>query len=270
MAKNRGYCVIGQWVIADEQLYPSTKRVLAGMLSSAGRKLTLRKKSHGDIAALCHCSRSTVQQALRQLRERGLIKVKRRYHWSPSLGRIVYAASDYRISPAVREGRYTMFSRDVLTAKISHSAFVIALHHYCYAGREGRSYSSIRHTSHHTDLSHATVCRALRQLSVSQVLSILHCKKHDGGFACNSSYPIGWVRKQKADSSAAVGGSLIFSQPPGSKKDNEKLLQQKEYYGVGEFGDLYNIPGGWMPESQFYFDGTGVRVSVPDELDITA
>lgn len=269
--QNRGRIrniAVANHILADDRLYPTTKRVLSVLLAFRGRKnhvnLTLV-----SIARLSHCSISTVQQAIRQLLELGYLEKLRQHRYSPYLDRIVYAANRYKLCNCSLEEGYTLIPWSLVGADITHSAFVVALNAYRWSGRKGRCYPSLRHMAKTLTISKATVVRALQQLRQLQILVKLYCVKKNRSYACNTYFVTEFVRKQ-AKKIFDFRGGLIFSKPLDIKKITKVLISRKNIYGICEFGNLPNFEpdSGW--ERPFYFDGTGVRVSAGDEPEITA
>lgn len=204
--KLKGYVAVPMWIERANWLYPSTKRVLVAMLSVAGRRMTVRK-TVDELAALSHCSRSTVYQAIRQLQERRIVVVQRQHRYSKRFQRIVYAANRYRLRFCGQEDGYILFPRELLQADITHAAFATALHLYRRAGRNGRCWPSLSKIAGAADFTRSTVCRVLRQLKASQLVIRYFCRKHNNAFSCNSYYPTAWVRKrQRSDQSFLKGG----------------------------------------------------------------
>ena len=235
--RKQSYAVMVNHIITDPQLYPSTKRVFFAMLCHCSRHNTVRK-SVGELAALSGCSPATVQQALDQLQEFGYIHKIRCFRYSVSFSRPVYARNAYQIKRSKLTGSYTMIPRSLLQLNVSHSAFVAAMYIYMTAGREGRSFASLRTAAKQTYLSKATICRALKALRAAQALVRYFCIMVNRAHSCNSYFPTDWVRSH-------VGGGLIFSKLRVNNKIAGVLYLEGKTYGVGEFGKLNNFGAAW-------------------------
>lgn len=235
--RKQSYAVMVNHIITDPQLYPSTKRVFFAMLCHCSRHNTLRK-SVGELAALSGCSPATVQQALDQLQEFGYIHKIRCFRYSVSFSKPVYARNAYQIRRSKLAGSYTMIPRSLLQLDVTHSAFVAAMYLYMTAGREGRSFASLRTAAKQTYLSKATICRALKALRAAQAFVRYFCVMVNRAHSCNSYYPTAWVRSQ-------VGGGLNFSKHHVINKIAEDSYLEGKTYGVFEFGKMNNFGAAW-------------------------
>lgn len=205
-------------VIIDAAMYSSTKRVLVAMLAHCSKKGMVRK-SLDELAALSHCSPVTVRRALAELEDRGIVYKNRCFRYSDYLSMMVNGRNAYQINRRKLQGSYTLVPRALLTAEVSHSTFVAALYIYKTAGRDGRCWPSLRHVAKRTDLSKATVCRALKALRRAGLIEKRSCHRRGTRIhCCNSYYPTAWVRPggqkvKEAASAASLGkGGLIFNQ----------------------------------------------------------
>lgn len=246
--RKQSYAVMVNHIITDPQLYPSTKRVFFAMLCYCSRHNTLRK-SVGELATLSGCSPATVQQALDQLQEFGYIHKIRCFRYSVSFSKPVYARNAYQIRRSKLAGSYTMIPRCLLQLDVSHSAFVAAMYLYMTAGREGRSFASLRTAAKQTYLSKATICRALKALRAAQAFVRLFCIMANRAHGCNSYYPTDWVRSH-------VGGGLNFSKHHVINKITKGSYLEKKTYGVFEFGKMNNFGAAWrVSAAPFLFPG---------------
>lgn len=230
--RKQSYTNMANHIITDPQLYPSTKRVFFAMLSRCSRHNTVRK-SVAELAVLAKCSTATVQQALDQLQELGYIHKIRCFRYSVSFSRPVYARNAYQIKRSKLTGSYTLIPRSLLQLDVTHSTFVAAMYIYMTAGREGRSYASLRTAAAKTYLSKATICRALKALRMAQAFVRYFCVMANRAHSCNSYYPTDWVRSR-------VGGGLIFDKHHVINKIAGVLYLEGKRYGVCEFGSLNN------------------------------
>lgn len=235
--RKQGYAVMVNHVITDSQLYPSTKRLFFAMLCHCSRHNTVRK-SVGELAALSGCSPATVQQALDQLQEFGYIHKIRCFRYSVSFSRPVYARNAYQIKRSKLTGSYTMIPRSILQLDVTHSAFVAAMYIYMTAGREGRSFASLRTAAKQTYLSKATICRALKALRLAQAFVRYFCIMANRAHTCNNYYPREWIRSH-------VGGGLNFSKHHVNNKIAGVLYLEGKTYGVCEFGKMNNFGAAW-------------------------
>lgn len=228
--RKQSYAAMVNHIITDPQLYPSTKRVFFAMLCHCSRHNTVRK-SVGELAALSGCSPATVQQALEQLQERGIIHKIRCFRYSASFSRPVYARNAYQIKRSKLTGSYTLIPRSLLQLNVTHSAFVAAMYIYMTSGREGRSFASLRTAAKKTYLSKATICRALKALRLAQAFVRYFCIMTNKAHSCNSYYPTDWIRSH-------ARGGLIFNKHHVINKIAEEFYLEGKTYGVCEFGKI--------------------------------
>lgn len=106
------------------------------------------------------------------------------------------------------------------------------------AGREGRSFASLRTAAKQTYLSKATICRALKVLRAAQALVRYFCIMVNRAHSCNSYFPTDWVRSH-------VRGGLIFSKLHVNNKIAGVLYSEGKTYGVYEFGKMNNYGAAW-------------------------
>lgn len=244
--RKQNYFVMPNSIITDPMLYSSSKRVMAALLAYCSPK-DLVRKSIEELAALSGCCVSTVRKALAELEARGFIRKIRCYRTSRFISRPIYATSIYQIRRSKLSGGYTLVPRELLTAEITHSAFVTALYVYKTAGRRGRSWASLRNSSKGTDLSKATICRALKALRLAQLICRNFCVMANQAFGCNSYYPTAWVRSggQTVTGAAVtlfpIRGSLKFSKHLFSNKLAGVFIKRKRDKGVFQFGNLYSF-----------------------------
>lgn len=264
--KLSGYVRVPNWIDDDHLMYDSTKRVLAALLACAGSRMTALK-SQEELAAMAGCCRNTVIKAVRELTDRGILFTTRRYRYSKRLGKTVRGKTRYHIRRCDR-GSYTLLPRELLPAGLTPAEFAMALHTYRLAGGKGRCFPSLGLFAGQTDHARSTVCRCMKKLHLRQIISRLRCRKQNRAYACTSYYPIAWVRKGPARSLSPNGGSLIFAQLPVINKITRGFYSEGKEKGVGQFGNLYNSKAPNSPFDQFFFDGTGVRVSAGEEREL--
>lgn len=231
--RKQSYASMANHIITDPVLYPSTKRVFFAMLCHCSRHNTVRK-SVAELAELAKCSPATVQQSLDQLQERGYIRRIRCFRYSRFFSRPVYAKNAYQIKRSKLTGSYTLIPRSLLQLDVTHSTFVAAMYIYMTAGREGRSYASLRTAAKQTYLSKATICRALKALRLAQAFIRYFCIMSNRAHSCNSYYPTEWIRPH-------AGGGLNFSKHQVINKIAVDLYLEGKTYGVYEFGRLNNF-----------------------------
>ncbi len=259
----QSYFKLPNSVILDENLYYSSKRVLAAMLAYSSRHGMLRKTT-AELAALSQCSPDTVRHALEELERRGYLRKIRTYRFSPSMRRKIYAANAYKLRKKLLEGAYTLIPRRLLRANTTHAQFVVALHLYMSAGRKGRAFPSLRLIAKRLSMGKATVCRAVQALWRSQTVLRNRCRKGNRAYSCSTYYPTDWVRpggRKDAANSLAVGGGLIFSKHLVSKKDNDGFYSRENTYGVGEFVQFAKFAGFDLFPEPYVFDGAAVRIT---------
>lgn len=264
--KLSGYIRIPNWIDDDRQMYDSTKRILFAMLACAGSNMACRK-SLTELADMSGCCRNTVIKAIRELEDRGIVRTTRRHYYSRRLERLVRGKNRYYISRCGAGGAFTLVPRELLAVCQTHAQFVTALHAYRLAGRTGRCFPSLRLFARQIDHAKSTVCRCVKRLHSLQVLIRSHCRKSNRAAACNSYYPTAWVRRRGA---SACGGSSKFELHPVNNKITGDSYSEGKQYGVGEFGILHNSGASHWPIQALSWDGIGVRVSTPDELDLLA
>lgn len=237
----RGYFQMGNRSIEDRRLYYSTRHVYAVMLAYRSKAGTVCK-SLERLAALAHCSVSTVRQAVDQLMEHGYLRRIRRTRYSRFLGRMVNDTYRYQIDlDKLTEGGYTLIPRSLLERKVTHGTFVTGLQIYRLAGRKGRAYGSLRHVARCLDMAKATVCRAMAALRLTNQMVRLYCRKADRALAANTLYPTAWVRG--GGSLFSLRGGLIFSRQVVTNKITEDFIWRGKNKGVPEFGNSYKNAG---------------------------
>lgn len=264
--KLSGYIRVPNWIMDDHQMYDSTKRVLFSLLACAGSGMTVRK-SLTELSDISGCCRNTVIKAIRELEERGIVRATRRHYYSQRLERLVCGKNRYYIFRCGAGGAFTLVPRELLAVCQTHAQFVIALHAYRLAGRKGRCFPSLRLFARQIDHAKSTVCRGVKRLHRLQVIIRSHCRKSNRAAACNSYYPTAWVRGRSV--CACRGGSKFELLPVNNKITGGLYLEEKQY-GVGEFGILHNLEASDWPSQALSWDGIGIRVSAPDELDLLA
>lgn len=265
--KLSGYVKVPNWIDDDTRMYDTTKKVLLALLARMGSKMTVCI-SQEELAQYSGCCRNTVAKALRELREQGILFSTRRYYYSKRLGRVIRGKTRYYIRRS-NEGSYTLVPRELLAEDLTPAEFTVALHAYRLAGRKGRCYPSLRRFARQVDRAKATICRAVKKLHLRQVLSKAHCEKKNRSYSCNSYYPTSWVRKESDSNVLASRGGLKFEQQQASKKITGGFIKREKKKGVGEFGTLTEFWEKCLEEGQFYFDGTGVKVSAWCEPELT-
>lgn len=265
--KMSGYVKVPNWVDDDTRMYDTTRMVLFALFARMGSRMAVCI-SQMELVALTGCCRNTVAKALQELQERGILFSTRRYYYSKHLGRVVRGKTRYYIRRS-SEGSFTLVPRELLAEDLTPAEFTVALHAYRLAGRKGRCFPSLRLFARQVDRAKATICRAVKKLYLHQVLGRNHCEKASRAFSCNSYWPTGWVRKKAAQAVCAITGGLKFEQQQAIKKITVGSIKRKREKGVGEFGTLTKFWGKYLEEGQFYFDGTGVKVSTWCEPELT-
>lgn len=216
------------------------------MLAYSSRHSTIRK-SLGELGRLSGCSEATVRKALAELERSGIVQRVRCFRYSRALSRPVYAKNEYRLVGEKLRGSYTLVPRELLTAEVSHATFAVALYLYKTAGRTGRSWPSLRTVAKRTDLSKATICRALEALRKAQLLVRYFCVMANRAHSCNSYYPTAWVRPRQRDGARqgqtvfSPGGGLKFTQHPVINKIARAFIRRKREKGVCQFGNLHSF-----------------------------
>ena len=261
-----GYIRVPNWVDDDTRMYDTTRLVLVALLSRLGSRGSVCL-SQQELADITGCCRNTVAKALAELEERGILLISRRYYYSRSLHRIVRGKNRYRICRR-DVGGFTLVPRALLAEDLTPAQFTVALHVYRLAGRKGRCYPSVRLLARQVDRAKSTVCRAVKALWLRQVVSRLRCRQANRAYACNSYYPTGWIREKGANPISAFRGGLKFEQSQVTKKITVGSILRKEEKGVGEFGGLNKKLERILLAGQYHFDGVGVKVSFPDELEL--
>lgn len=250
-------------LISDDTLHHSTKRVAVVLLLMAGRKNKSVSATVGQIATEAKCSTATVQQAIRELIEAGYITKERKYRFCAELNRLIYAANSYVWQR--REGGYTLVRRDILSYEVTHATFCNLLFLYRCAGQKDRAFPSLRRIAGFfrdagrsgLDMAKSTVCRALNALHKLQAILRVHYEIRKHFFGANSYFLPDCVQSRKGAS---------FSDRGSPKIDKHNIINQitkdytnrKEKYGVAQFVDF-------AKNQPFYYDGTGVLVSVTEE-----
>lgn len=242
--RRRGYIAVPNSIILAADLYPTDKKLFVAMLgASYGHRC---RKTYDELVALSGLSRRTVATCLVRLEEAGLIQHKEHtYFWHDPLGRLVRGSNVYYLKKRDLSEGYTLIPRSLLDNTLSPCAFVAAMEIYHQAGREGRSYGSLRHMAKILDMVKATVCRCLHQFRKSQAVSFIHCR-YSGkrSYACNSYYPVDFVRSGQF----GVNGGLNVALPICINKITGDSIGKEKIYGVAQFGKIAKFEDHWVIE----------------------
>lgn len=251
-----GYVKIPNWIIEDNTMYDTTKKVLVTLMACTGSSGSICK-SQQELAQITGFCRNTVSKALRELSERGLLLSTKRYRFSRAQNCVVRAASRYYVQRVERcIGGYTLVPRCLIAEDLTPAGFTAALYVYKLSGRKGRCCPSLRRFAKLCDHAKATVCRVLERLWRCQSIVRLYCRKVNGSLSCNSYYTSNHVGKN-----FSVRGGLKNEQPLSKKKDNDGSYLENREIGVFQFGNLPNFDD----FSQLFWDGGAVRVCVTEE-----
>lgn len=272
----RSYIAAPNRMIDNTDLHYTSKIVyctLAFMQQRNGRaKLTIARIV--ELSGLCE---NTVLQALAELESHGFISRKRNWRWSKEFNAPIYAANSYKISRNL-VGGYTLLSASIMDIQTTPAGFAVLIFLYRCAGRNGRAFPSVRYiagawrekTGRGLDMSKSTVQRVLKQLATAQAFLVNPCECDVGDKSCNSYYLANMVSCEIPTKSArigkqnyisdffAIGGVPIFEEASTSNKITKDYTNRKEKNGVAQFVDF-------AKNQLFYYDGTGVLVSVTEE-----
>ena len=185
----RNYIAIPNQLLLDPMLRPSTKRVAVALYAYRNHRSNSICRTVKALAVMAHCCRNTVLQALEELEERHFLKRKHRYGWNTELQRVVYKANRYTLSMDMSRG-YTLVSRTLLRAEITHAQFAVLLLLCAKQGQANHSYPSLRRMAAALLLAKSTICIAIRVLVHKQHLAANHCRNHFGSYSCNSYFLI--------------------------------------------------------------------------------
>lgn len=256
-----GYFVMANAMIRDKKMSPAAKRLYAALLAYKGGNDKLCKA----MDELCRLSgidsRTTLCRCLRELEGKALISRIRNYRYSMVLKRVVYDANGYRVAPQDLSQGYTLVPRSLLAADLTNGAFFYALEVYALSGRTGRSWLSLRRTASKLCMALSTVCKALGQFLRTQVVSKLRCRKNNLAYACNSYYPVDFVRV-----GAPKNGQLLVI-----NKITEEFNSGKRKKVSANSAVLPNFEWLLWPEKPWHWDGKAYRVSAwgePDDIAI--
>lgn len=252
-----GYFVLSNAIIRDKELSPAAKRLYATLLAYKGGNDKLCK----TMDELCRLSgidsRTTLCSCLKVLEAQGLIRKVRNYRYSMALKRVVYDANGYRVAPQDLSLGYTLVPRSLLAADLTNTAFYYALEVYALSGRKGRSWLSLRRTASKLSMALSTVCHALGQFLHTQVVSKLRCLKNNRSYACNSYYPVDFVR-----GGASKNGQLLFI-----NKITNGINSGKRKKVSANSAFLPNFEWLSWRDRPWHWDGKAYRVSAWDEPD---
>ncbi len=252
-----GYFVMSNAIIRDKRLSPAAKRLYAALLAYKGGNDKLCK-TMGELCRLSGIdSRTTLCRCLRELEGKALISRVRHYRYSMALKRVVYDANGYRVMPQDLSQGYTLVPRSLLAADLTNGAFYYALEVYALSGRKGRSWLSLRRTASKLRMSLSTVCKALGQFLRTQAVSKLRCRKNNRSYACNSYYPVDFVRGD-----APKNGQLFVINKITDGVNSEK---RKKVSANSAF--LPNFEWLSWQDRPWYWEGKAIRVSACDEPD---
>ena len=183
-------------LIYSRELTPSAKRVALAILTyqwEKPRKHHICKKLRyiAERAGVCV---TTARAALNQLECEGFLTCRHSYCYSEEVGRVVYAESTYCVH-GEKGKKYTLIpyitARKLLASSITHAQFVVYLFlASCQGAQNDHAWPALRYTAKCTDLSKATVCRAIIILSRVQFVNRRHCWNQRGCYSKNSYYVI--------------------------------------------------------------------------------
>lgn len=203
-------------VIDGGALAPTGKVLLTAMIFMARKDGSLRA-SIDELASVSHLSSNTIRKRIDELVSLGYINKNTNYRYSEHLKLFVYTKNTYTLT-LPQEGGYTLLPRAVLDLDITPSTFAVMLYLYRCAGREGRSYPSIRHIAGirkegsnipGCGISKASVCRALAVLEKLLIVIKMACKNtwNELQHYCNSYLITNMVKKGGiTESSQVVAG----------------------------------------------------------------
>lgn len=262
-------------LIRDTTVHYTTKSVALALLFLSGRKGRSVRISIGQLAAISHCSTATVQQALRELIERGYIVKRRCYRYSEQHGHLIYGANAY--TWIRRSGGYTLISREIMGYDLTPAALNNLLYLYLCGSKEGRAHPSLRHIAGlllaagkvGLDMAKSTVCRGLRQLQKAQAVIRLCCRTVHRCFAANSYLLTDPVQSDR-QALPQIEGSPKFDKPSIITQLTMDYTERENKYGVAQFVNLPDL-GGYGDSLPIYrHDGTGVLVCAADEQELSA
>lgn len=262
-------------LIQDTTIHYTTKKVGTVLLFLSGRKNRAVKVTVADLARLAHCSTATVQQAISELIQGGYLIKRRSYRYSAEQQRLVYGANSYVWMK--RQGGYTLLKKEILDYDLTPAAFTDLLFLYLCGSREGRAFPSLRHIAGQLlqagkaglDMAKSTVCLAVKALHKVHSIIRLRCRTAANSYAANSYLLTDLVISGRRGASN-VKGSPKFDKHRDITKITGAFTEREIKYGVAQFGNLHNLDRAVDVISEFWFDGTGVRVSATGEHDLTA
>lgn len=183
-------------LIYSKELTPSAKRVALALLTYQWEKPTKHHicKKLRYIAERAGVCVTTAREALRQLENAGFLSCQHSYRYKEDARRVVYAANTYCLH-VERGKQYTRIPyitvRKLLASDITHAQFAVFLFLACCQGAQNdHAWPSLRFTAERTDLSKATVCRAVIVLFRVQFVNRVHCWNQNSCYSRNSYYVI--------------------------------------------------------------------------------
>lgn len=257
---------IPNYVIDGGALAPTGKVLLTTMIFMSRKDGSLRA-SIDELASVSHLSPNTIRKRIDELMTLGYITKETNYRFSQYLNQVVYTKNTYKLALS-QEGGYTLLPRAVLKLDITPCTFAVMLYLYRCAGREGRSYPSIRHIAGirkdgskipGCGISKASVCRALAVLEKLLVFIKMACKNtwNELQHYCNSYLMTNMVIKGGITETAPVvteepgrpvavspvGGGLKIDKYPRVNKITGVYIMREREKGVGQFVKSHKFSG---------------------------
>lgn len=147
-------------VILDEKLSPNALKVYCYLLSCSRKQIAVVRSQR--IADICHISRATVFNALKELNEHALVKKAHRYYDGH------YISNEYHLS--VSFGRWSAVHSTPTIFSLSGSAFSVYLYLCCCRNRKQRAFPSLRQIAAKVGICKATVLHAIAFLAKTGLL----------------------------------------------------------------------------------------------------
>lgn len=146
--------------ILDEKLSPNALKVYCYLLTCSRNQTAVVRSQR--IADICHISRATVFNALKELNEHALVKKAHRYYDGH------YISNEYHLS--VLFGRWSAVHSTQTIFSLSGSVFSVYLYLCCCRNRKQRAFPSLRQIAAKVGICKTTVLHAIAFLTETRLL----------------------------------------------------------------------------------------------------
>ena len=141
--------------ILDEKLSPNALKVYCYLLSCSRNQIAIVRSQR--VADVCHISRATVFNALKELNEHMLITKAHRFYDGH------YISNEYRLS--IPSGRWSAVRSTPAVFSLQGTVFAVYLYLCCCRNRRQRAFPSLRQIAARLDICKTTVLRGISFLT---------------------------------------------------------------------------------------------------------